>query len=259
MISNKDYIYKGIVKHRRFIPIFHSFKYNIFMAYFDISKIENKFKKSIGWNVNRFALVSFYRKDYHGPKHESLDFSVRKTLKDKVGFDAQGPIRILTHLRYFGYCFNPVSFYYCFNKEDNNVDMIMAEVTNTPWNERHCYFINNSSSPKGFLKASLKKEFHVSPFWDMDHEYEWLFSPPAEFIDVNMINFKNSKKVFNAHLQMNERIEMNFYNLIIQTLQFPFLTLIIVFRIHLQAIKLWFKGAIFYNHPKFSENKDTNV
>ena len=259
MNSSKDYIYKGIIRHRRFTPIPHSFKYKIFMAYFDISQIETKFKKSLLWNINKIALVSFNRKDYHGSPEMSLDLAVRQTLKDRANFDAKGPIRILTHLRYFGYCFNPVSFYYCFDKNDEKVDMVMAEVTNTPWNERHCYFIDNKVASSDYLKANFKKEFHVSPFWDMDHDYEWFFSQPTDSLDVNMVNFKNSKKVFNAQLQMEEKVEMNFYNLFIQTLRFPFLTLIIVFRIHFQALKLWIKGATFYSHPKFSKNKDINV
>lgn len=245
----KNYIYSGNIRHRRFTPFKQSFNYKIFMTFFDISKIDNLFEKSILWNINNPALISFNRKDYHGDPSLSLDKAVRKTIKEKTGKDINGPIRILTHLRYFGYCFNPVSFYYCYNSLDTDIELIMAEVTNTPWNERHSYFIENRKDGKFIEK--LKKEFHVSPFWDMKHDYEWIFSLPAKSLNVNMKNFKSSKKVFDATLTLNKRIEMNFYNLLISTFKLPFLTLMVYFRIHFQAFKLLIKGATFFSHPKY--------
>ena len=102
------------------------------MAYLDITSLKTTMKPSLIWNINKSALVSYRRKDYHGDPSISLDKAVRNTLKEKTGKDFKGPIRLLTHLRYFGYCFNPVSFYYCFNDADEKVEAIMAEVTNTP-------------------------------------------------------------------------------------------------------------------------------
>ena len=244
----KNYIYNGTIRHRRYTPFLQKFKYSTFMVYFDISKIESLFKKSILWNVNKFALISFFRSDYHKNKSLSLDQSVRATIKENTGIVIDGPIRLLTHLRYFGYCFNPVSFYYCFNKSDDTLEMIMAEVTNTPWNERHCYFILNKKN-KNFVQ-NLKKKFHVSPFWDMNHDYQWYFSCPDESLNVNMINFKSEKKVFDATLSLDKRIEMNFYNLLMNSLRFPFITLMVFLRIHFQAFKLLLRGATFYKHPK---------
>mgnify|MGYP001204772458 FL=1 len=130
--------------HRRFTPFSHSFKYKIFMMYFDVSKVDAILKKPWFFRVDKPSLVSFYRKDYHGDSNISLDRSVRETVYEKTGKKLHGPIRALTHLRYFGYCFNPVTFYYCFDKEDRDVELIMAEVTNTPWQERHSYIISNN-------------------------------------------------------------------------------------------------------------------
>ena len=115
------------------------------MAYIDIKTVDTALKPSLLWNVDKRGLVSFKRKDYHGNPSIPLDKSVRKTLKLKTGKDFNGPIRILAHLRYFGYCFNPVSFYYCFDENDMHVEAILAEVTNTPWNERHSYVIDKRS------------------------------------------------------------------------------------------------------------------
>jgi len=248
MISVQNYIYEGYIRHRRFTPFKNVFKYPIFMMYFDISKVEQLFnKKSIFFNINKPSIVSFNRKDYHRNQIKCLDTAVRDTLKNKFEFDAKGPIRILTHLRYFGYCFNPVSFYYCFDKEDKVVESIMAEVTNTPWNERYTYFISELDSKKNFI-SSMKKQFHVSPFWDMDHNYDWYFTSPNKKITVNMKNFKDNMKVFDASLNL-KRKNLNFKNLLNQIIRYPFITIKVFLRIHWQAFKLWLKGATFYTHP----------
>ena len=223
------------------------------MTYFDISKVESLLSESFLFKINKPALVSYYRSDYHGDTKLTLDESVRKTVKEKTGMSLEGPIRLLTHLRYFGYCFNPVSFYYCFDKSDKKIEMIMAEVTNTPWNERHCYFITAKKN-KSF-RQELKKEFHVSPFWDMNHDYDWYFSDVSDSISVNMINYKEAKKVFDATLSLNVSKKLTNLNLFLSVLRFPFSTLMVYLRIHYQAFKLWVKGATFYDHPKYEENK----
>tara|TARA_B100002051_G_scaffold209726_1_gene201261 strand:+ start:19086 stop:19760 length:675 start_codon:yes stop_codon:yes gene_type:complete len=223
------------------------------MTYFDISKVESLLPDSFLFKVNKPALVSYYRSDYHGDTKLTLDESVRKTVKEQTGRNLEGPIRLLTHMRYFGYCFNPVSFYYCFDKSDKKLEMIMAEVTNTPWNERHCYFITAKKN-KSF-RQGLKKQFHVSPFWDMDHDYDWYFSDVSDTISVNMINYKDEKKVFDATLSLSVSKKLTNLNLFLSVLRFPFSTLMVYLRIHYQAFKLWVKGATFYDHPKYEENK----
>ena len=250
MMKN-NFIYEGTVRHRRFTPFNRTFKYKIFMTFFDINHIEKMFEKSIFWNINKKALISFHRKDYHGNPKLSLDQSVRETIKEKTNYIPKGPIRLLTHLRYFGYCFNPVSFYYCYDKKDSQVELIMAEVTNTPWNERHCYFIKNRKN-KNF-KENLKKKFHVSPFWDMDHDYEWMFSQPEDNLNVHMVNFKKGDKIFDATLELSNKIDMSFKKLIINTFKYPFITLTTYLRIHFQALILLIRGATFHNHPKYNK------
>tara|TARA_B100001996_G_C18611547_1_gene573933 strand:+ start:249 stop:1031 length:783 start_codon:yes stop_codon:yes gene_type:complete len=249
-ISTKSYIYTGTIRHRRFTPFDYFFSYPLFMVYLDLKSFEKSFKKSWIWNVNRSALVSFMRDDYHGNNNIDLDTSVRKTIYKKIGKNIKGPIRLLTNLRYFGYCFNPVSFYYCFDEADTKVEVIMAEVTNTPWKERHSYIIKNNNKnirPKN-ISIKLDKKLHVSPFWGMDHQYEWFFSEPSKRLLVNMKNFKDKNKVFDAKLIMN-RTPFSLKNLIKQVVKFPFITAVIVFRIHWHALKLWLKKAPFYIHP----------
>jgi|TARA_B110001454_G_scaffold119980_1_gene111967 DUF1365 family protein len=249
-LSLKNYIYNGVIRHRRYTPFEHFFSYPLFMVYVDISKVNKILETSLIWNINKPALISFYRKDYHGEPTKPLDKAVRDTIYKKTGKRINGPIRILTHLRYFGFCFNPVSFYYCFNTSDSKLEMIMAEVTNTPWNERYSYIIDKKmlSGSKKNLVAELEKKLHVSPFWGMDHQYEWLFSEPDESLLVNMKNFKSGMKVFDATLTM-KRKALTIKNLLISVLRFPFITLLVVYRIHWQALKLWIKKAPFFPHP----------
>ena len=233
-LSNKNYIYYGTVRHSRFTPFKRIFSYKTFMTFFDINAIEKSFKSSFLFGINKRVLFRILEKITTVTKIFRLTKPLEKQLKQKQKYNPKGPIRILTHLRYFGYCFNPVSFFYCYNKEDTEVEMIMAEVTNTPWNERHCYFIKNKKNNK--FKQKLKKQFHVSPFWDMDHDYEWYFNEPNKNLNVNMINFKDGNKIFNATLDLKKKAKLNHKNLMLYTLRFPFLTLMVFLRIHFQAL-----------------------
>ena len=250
-LSTDHYIYTGTVRHRRHDPFDSEFSYPVFMVYLDINDLDSVMKKSIFWNVDKSAIVSFQRNDFHGDVERPLDIAVRDTVKKRTGVRPEGKIRMLAHLRYFGYCFNPVSFYYCFDSSDSFVEAILAEVTNTPWKERHAYVIDlkANKSKNANLIGKLEKELHVSPFWGMDHQYEWFFTEPNENLLVNMKNFKDQSKVFDATLKL-ERKTFSKSNLIRYILQFPFITLIVVFRIHWQALILWIKRAPFFIHPK---------
>lgn len=252
-LSKRNYLYTGTVGHRRFTPFNHFFNYPLFMAYIDLNTVNHFLDKSWFWNVDKKAIISFNRKDYHGDPKLDLSMSVRKTIYETIGLEVKGPIRLLTHLSYFGYCFNPVSFYYCFDEGDTDVEAILAEVTNTPWKERHAYVIKNVGDEKKQLKSTFKKKFHVSPFWGMDHDYEWLFSRPSETINVNMKNFRLEKKVFDAHLYMNRK-SFTKKELLKQVIKFPFITLMVVIRIHFQAFLLWLKRAPFFIHPDKIKN-----
>ena len=101
---------------------------------------------------------------------------------ERTGARPAGPIRLLTHLRYFGYSFNPVSFYYVFDATDTRVETIVAEITNTPWKERHAYVLPVAGAARAGGRAwrfSFEKQFHVSPFMPMDMRYDWRFGAPA--------------------------------------------------------------------------------
>ena len=249
-LSKKHHLYWGTIFHRRHTPFTRFFKYPIFMAYIDITSLSTTMSPSLLWNINKPAIVSFRRSDYHGDPQVDLEDAVRLTLLEKTGRSFKGPIRLLTNLRYFGYCFNPVSFYYCFNENDDKVEAIMAEVTNTPWKERYAYVIEkqDQTNNKPRLVASPKKQLHVSPFWGMDHDYDWSFSQPESNLSVYMRNFKEDKMVFDVALNLKRKVFSN-KSLFRAILRFSFITLMVVYRIHWQAFILYIKRAPFFTHP----------
>ena len=218
------------------------------MIYLDLDDINSLFNQSWFWGVNRTSIVSFNRSDFHGDSKLSLKAAVKNTVLEKSGLKANGPIRMLAHLRYMGYCFNPVTFYYCYDKDDKKVDAILAEVTNTPWKERHAYVLKANEFNDGNIRSIMDKKLHVSPFWDMNHTYDWVFSQPKKALSVYMKNIRENQHVFDATLNL-KRIPLTKFNLVKVLINYPIMTFKVVFRIHFQALILWLKGAIFQTHP----------
>ncbi len=167
----------------------------------------------------------------------------------ETGVRPSGPIRLLTHLRYFGYCFNPVSFYYCYGESHDRVEAIVAEVNNTPWGERHCYVLQNEgSTDRRHFRSARRKEFHVSPFMPMDMDYAWHFRLPGERLAVHMQNVRDGVRVFDATLTL-KRYPISPGTLASTLARFPFLTVAVIARIYWQAFRLWLKGTPVYPHP----------
>ena len=122
----KSCIYEGQVRHRRFSPAKHEFNYNLFLAYLDLDELDVVFNKRWFWSTKLPALARFKREDYIGDPSVSIKESVNRIVKKETGENIHGPVRVLTHLRYFGYVFNPVTFYYCFDKRGENVEVIVC-------------------------------------------------------------------------------------------------------------------------------------
>jgi uncharacterized protein len=243
-------LYNGWVRHRRAGPTGHEFRYRIFMTYIDLKELPDLFSRFWLWSAERPALARFRRKDYFGAADKPLDAAIRDLVAKETGTRPTGPIRLLTHLRYFGYCFNPVSFYYCFDERDTHVETIVAEVTNTPWGERHAYVLpaDSGTDQNGKLRFRFDKRFHVSPFLPMDMQYDWRFSPPHDRLLVHMENFRAGEKAFDATLVL-ERQEITGGALARTLLAFPFITAKVSLAIYWQALRLWLKKAPFHTHP----------
>ena len=244
-------IYEGTVRHRRWQPVANTFRYRLFMLYLDLSELGTVFQGHRFWSVGRANLASFQRRDHLGEFEASVDRAVRGVVAARCGAIPHGPIRLLTHLRYFGHCFNPVSFYYCFDPSDSYVETIVAEVNNTPWHERHCYVLPAAinEDPGDGLRYRFAKDFHVSPFMDMNQMYDWRFTMPGKTLRVHMENQQDGNKLFDATLVM-ERRPLNAKQLNRVLWHYPCMTLQVVAKIYWQALKLKTRGARFYPHPK---------
>lgn len=242
-------IFKGQVRHRRMDPVAHEFRYRLFMMYLDLDELDTVFDRRWFWSTKRAAPARFRREDHLGAPGMPLDLCVRDLVERDSGHRPAGPIRLLTHLQYFGYCFNPVSFYYCFDEADRRVEAIVAEVNNTPWGERHCYVLRDESQRVGaHQRFTPVKQMHVSPFMPMDVDYDWRFRAPDERLTVHMENARGGRKVFDATLDL-ERREISATSLAGALVGHPFMTGKVMGAIHWQALKLWLKGSPVHDHP----------
>ena len=181
-------LYDGWVRHRRFMGVEHELRTHYFTAYLDLDELPELFDHSRLWSARGRAIAVFRREDHLGDSPRSLADEVRQLVGARSGRAPAGPIRLLTNLRYFGHCFNPVSFYYCFAADGERVEAVVAEVTNTPWGERHAYVLEPAADrpPGAVLRGHFAKEFHVSPFMGMDHTYSWSMTEPGEQLVVHI-------------------------------------------------------------------------
>lgn len=242
-------IYSGTVRHRRLLPRHHEFAYRLFMLYLDLDELDRVFADRRLWSVDRPNVVSFRRRDHLGPADIGLDEAVRRRVRETTGQRPAGPIRLLTHPRYFGHGFNPISMYYCYDEADRRVETFVAEVSNTPWKERHWYVLPvDTDGENGYHEFDLDKAFHVSPFMTMDHEYHWRLNEPGDRLNVHLRNTHRGEHLFDASLAL-KREPLDGRNCARHLVRQPFMTGRVVAAIYWQALRLWLKGIPFQPHP----------
>lgn len=243
-------IYEGWVRHRRMSPVEHSFRYRLFLAYLDLAELPEVLDPFPLWSARRRAPARFRRADYLGDPARPLDQCVREVVADAGAPRPTGPIRLLTGLRYLGHCFNPVSFYYCFDPTGRRVEFVVAEVENIPWGERHAYVLERGDREGTVLVDELEKNHHVSPLMGMEQTYSFRAGEPGDRLQVHIESRPrdDGPKTFDATLSLRRR-ELSRPLMLGLLARYPAASLQVVAKIYAQAARLKLKGARYHPHP----------
>jgi uncharacterized protein len=239
-------IYEGVIRHRRLEPR-REFCHRLALVYVDLEELPRLLGGRLVYP--RPGLVRLRRRDYLGDPAVPLDCAVRALVSERTGERPAGPIRLLTHPRSFAHCFNPVSFYYCFDLADERVQAVVAEVTNTPWGERHAYVLGAGHASGNVVDAQFEKAMHVSPFMGMDHRYHVCASTPGRTLSVHIGSSRAGTTVFDATMSLRRR-ELTRASLARTTARYPFATVRVLALIYAHALGLKLAGAPVHPHTK---------
>ena len=238
-------IYSGTIRHRRATPA-TEFTHRLSLAYVDLGELP----RLLGGRLLRRGpgTLRFRRGDYLGPRTAPLTTAVRDRVAELTGTRPEGPIRMLTQLRSFGVCFNPVSFYYCLDANAERLQAVLAEVTNTPWGERHAYALDEAMPGSTLVTGSFDKRLHVSPFMSMDHVYRARATTPGETLSVQIENHQDDVKVFEATLNLTRR-PLTRRQAARMTAAHPAASARTLALIYGHAVGLKLSGARYHRHP----------
>ena len=231
-------IYNGEVNHTRFKPVKHFLNYKTFSLFIDLDEIEQLDKSISIFSHNKFNIFSFYNKDHGDRDGNCLKKWVISNLKKYKIEGNISKIKILCYPRIFGYVFNPLSIFYCY--ENDKLKSIFYEVKNT-FNEQHTYIFKIKDGEE--IKQKCKKKFYVSPFMDMETFYNFKLIDPNQRLSV-MIKQTDAEGTVLTATQTGDKKEFNFKQLLINFFRYPLMTLKIISSIHFEALLLWKKGAI---------------
>jgi DUF1365 family protein len=232
-------VFVGTLRHRRFTPVAHAFTYPLFMVLIDIERVSELMHVSAATSYNRWNLASLYDRDHLGdPSRPFRERLVFDAARHGIAMPA-GRVFLLTHLRYLGYGFNPVSFFYCFDRAEQ-LQVVLAEVSNT-FGGRHRYWLQPDPDSRTF-RAAATKSLDVSPFMPADLEYAFAFTPPARSLVAHIETSQAGSVNFDATLSL-ERRPWNAMEIRRVLVRYPAMTARVMAGIHWEALKLWWKGV----------------
>ncbi len=242
-------IYEGRVVHHRRTPIDHRFDRRLFMLLIDLDELPHLFRGAWPWSATRPAPAWFRRADHLGDPRRPLADAVRDLVAERLGRRPGGPVRLLTHLRYLGVVFNPISLYYCYGDvAGTRLEAVVAEVTNTPWGERHAYVLDTASAADGRAHGTFRKAMHVSPFLPMDIEYHWSLSAPSSQLSLSIVCRRGEEMLLTTGLSMR-RSEVTPGRLRSLLVRYPPMSLAVLGGIYAHALRLRSAGARYHPHP----------
>ena len=239
-------LYEGTIRHRRFAVRERVFRHRLALVYADLEELPGLFGGRL--IARRPGVVRFRRADYLGDPAVPLAAEVRALVARRTGSDPGGPVRLLTQPRTLGHCFNPVSFYYCFRPGGERLAAVVAEVTNTPWGERHAYVLP-SGGDGPVLDGDVDKALHVSPFMPMDQRYTWRATRPGATLSVHIASTEHGAPAFDATLSLR-RAPLTRRSLARICLRYPAATLRVLALIYGHAVALKLKGVPVQPHPR---------
>lgn len=251
-------IYEGTVIHHRRMPIKHRFEYRVMMVFLMLEGTTANARPHHLIPARRWGSFGFRREDHLGDPQEKLEESVRDVVEKQTGTRPDGPIGLLTQLRYFGFYFSPLNLYYCFDRT-GSVHTVVAEVNNTPWGEQIAYVLweGNRLANRGKYgeseceySASYRhpKSMHVSPFMPMEMDYLWQLNRSTDRLYASIVNLQDEEPKFGASISLRRRplTERELYRAL---LRYPLMTFKILGAIYWQALRLWWKQCPTYQHP----------
>lgn len=240
-------LYAGRVWHRRSEPA-HAFTRSLWMAYVDVAAVD----AAPGGRLDlvRGLPIRIRRQDHLQATDRKLSTRVGELVAPALGHPPSGPIALLTQPRMFGLSFNPVSFFYCLDRRGESIEAVLAEVSNTPWAERHAYVLTGGVlEADGGMTFRAEKKLHVSPFFGMDHEYHFRFSPPKDRLEARITNTRADRPVFEAGVALS-RVSGWGRAALPSLLRHPWMPAETWLGIHAQAVRLAWKRAPFHPHPR---------